>query len=204
VPGYDALLVDLDGVLRRWQTSDIEIESAFALPHGSIRTTAFAPELVVPAITGKTTDAQWRSLTAQRLEHRFGAAHAADAVQAWSTQTGDVDQRTLSVLSACRRLVKLVLVTNATSRLTDDLRALDLFDCFDAIVNSADVGVAKPDAEIFHVALRHVGTTAQRALFIDDTPANVLAAQAVGIKAHTFVGHEPMSAFLQSAGVMGT
>jgi len=95
-----------------------------------------------------------------------------------------------------------VLLTNATSRLGEDLRSLGLHRRFAAVVNSSDVGVAKPAAEIFRMALERAGATADRALFIDDTPANVQAARALGIRSHRFTAHAAMSTFLRHAGVL--
>ena len=94
-----------------------------------------------------------------------------------------------------------MLVTNATSRLSADLHALGLAGFFHAVVNSSEVGVAKPDARIFQVALDYAGIAAGRALFVDDTKANVAAATALGIASHQFTGHESLRAFLRREGV---
>lgn len=199
---YETLLIDLDGVLRHWRCSDIDIESAFGLPAGAIRAAAFDPAIVWPAITGEITDAEWRMRTADRLERQHRIDSAAEAVRQWSSFPGAVDQQVLSLVADCRRALKVVLVTNATSRLVHDLRELSLLDRFDAIVSSAEVGVAKPAAEIFHHALRRVGALPEDAIFVDDTPAHVLAAESLGITSRTFVGHEPMASFLRECGVL--
>lgn len=199
---YEALLIDFDGVLRHWQPSDIDIERAFSLPAGAIRAAAFEPAIMLPAITGKTTDAEWRPQTADRIERQHRIGNAAEAVRQWSSFPGAVDQRVLSLVADCRRALKVVLVTNATSRLVHDLRALSLLEQFDAIVNSAEVGVAKPNAEIFDIALRRVGAPPEGAIFIDDTPAHVLAAESFGITSRTFVGHEQMASFLRECGAL--
>ncbi len=52
---------------------------------------------------------------------------------------------------------------------------------FDAYINSADVGMRKPSAAIFHHALERLGVQAPQAVFIDDLPRNVEAAAALGI-----------------------
>jgi 2-haloacid dehalogenase len=57
------------------------------------------------------------------------------------------------------------------------------FDWFAFILVSGDVGVVKPDARIYRVFLEQVGRPAGECLFIDDSPANVAAAEALGFQA---------------------
>jgi putative hydrolase of the HAD superfamily len=199
---YKALLIDLDGVIRKWHSSDDSIEVTYGLPIGSMRETAFSPELAQPAITGAISDEEWRARIAEKLSHKFGAVRAVDAVTEWTSHPGTVDETTLSLLSACHSSLRLVLVTNATSRLPHDLLALGLSEHFHAVVNSSQVGVAKPSKELFRVALERSGATAAQALFIDDTAANVESASSLGILSHAFAGHQGMSAFLRQAGVL--
>lgn len=47
-------------------------------------------------------------------------------------------------------------------------------------VFSARVGLAKPDAAIYHLAARRFGRRPDELVFLDDHPANVAAAQAAG------------------------
>ena len=121
---YEAILVDLDGVIRHWKPSDESIETAFSLPAGSIRRAAFSPEIVDLAITGAIADEEWRERIAEKLHCQSSATHAREAVALWTEQPGAIDQKVLSLLKDCESSVKLVLVTNATSRLPRDLQAL--------------------------------------------------------------------------------
>jgi epoxide hydrolase-like predicted phosphatase len=51
------------------------------------------------------------------------------------------------------------------------------------IVDSSEIGIRKPDPRIFQHALEILGGIApERALFVDDYPANVEAAEALGIR----------------------
>jgi HAD superfamily hydrolase (TIGR01509 family) len=52
---------------------------------------------------------------------------------------------------------------------------------FDAQILSHEVGLLKPDREIYELTLRHGGLEAGRTLFIDDLPANVEGARAAGM-----------------------
>ncbi len=54
---------------------------------------------------------------------------------------------------------------------------------FDLVVLSNEVGLAKPDPEIYRLALEILDVSAEQALFIDDIAENVAAAQSCGIAA---------------------
>ena len=53
-------------------------------------------------------------------------------------------------------------------------------DMFDAVVISGEVGMRKPDAEIFHYTLSQLELSAAECVFVDDHPANVAAAAQLG------------------------
>jgi putative hydrolase of the HAD superfamily len=58
----------------------------------------------------------------------------------------------------------------------------DLFpEMFDVVVISSEVGMRKPEEEIFRHAAALLGLEPEECVFIDDIEANVLAAEAVGL-----------------------
>jgi putative hydrolase of the HAD superfamily len=57
---------------------------------------------------------------------------------------------------------------------------------FDVLVWSYQLRVAKPDPAIYRYVLEKLGTRPQEALFIDDKPVNVEAANALGMKGVVF------------------
>jgi putative hydrolase of the HAD superfamily len=54
-------------------------------------------------------------------------------------------------------------------------------DLFDAVVRSDDVGVRKPDAEIYLIAASRAAAAPEACVFVDDIPVNVEGARAVGM-----------------------
>ena len=56
-----------------------------------------------------------------------------------------------------------------------------LDDTFDTVIISAEARLMKPDPEIYRLALRNLNVPATDAAFIDDTPANIEAANELGI-----------------------
>jgi len=59
-----------------------------------------------------------------------------------------------------------------------------MLDITDEIILSGGAGYAKPDPRICHAALRQLAASPGSALFIDDTPGHVAAAQALGLAGH--------------------
>lgn len=59
-------------------------------------------------------------------------------------------------------------------------RAWPIDELFELVVDSAFVGVRKPDAEIYELLLDRLGLPAQACLFIDDLEPNVDAARSLG------------------------
>lgn len=181
---HEALVIDLDGVLRSWAgQGTAAIERRHGLPAGSLTTVAFAPDRLLPAVTGRITDAAWRAGVAEELTRRHGADGAA-AVQEWSAPVGEVDEQVLGLVRAQRRLRAVALLSNATDRLRSDLRELGLVDEFDAVFSSAELGVAKPDPEVFARVCAALRLAPERCLFVDDSAEHVAAAASVGLTAH--------------------
>jgi putative hydrolase of the HAD superfamily len=114
-------------------------------------------------------------------------------VAAWSRLEPAIDEQGVALLALARQQVRVVLVTNATTRLEQDLRRRGLLGLADAIVNSSRVGVAKPDPRIFQIAAARAGAIPARCLFADDSAAHVAAAQAAGMTAIRYTSHQDLA-----------
>lgn len=77
---------------------------------------------------------------------------------------------------------KIGLLTNIMPGLLDGLKAIDKVPvlAYDATVDSSTLGVIKPEAAIYAVAEERAGVKPEEILFIDDTKANLTAAEARG------------------------
>src|SRR5262249_25661262 len=75
------------------------------------------------------------------------------------------------------------LVTNNAREFSRGWRAMiPIAELFDAVIDSCEVGVRKPDPAIFSLALRELGGVApEHAVFLDDFPGNVAAARRIGM-----------------------
>ncbi|MER7864222.1 HAD-IA family hydrolase [Amycolatopsis japonica] len=81
--------------------------------------------------------------------------------------------------SVRERGVKTALLSNAPGASDEAKRSLGPF--FDALVFSGEVGVAKPDREVYLLTAGLLDLPADRCVFVDDAPHNVRAAVAAGM-----------------------
>ena len=87
-------------------------------------------------------------------------------------------------LEAVRREGILVaLVSNCADNTRAMLAAKGLLDLADAAILSCEVGVAKPDPEIYLAALQDLGAQPGNAVMLDDQPRFCAGAQASGVRA---------------------
>ena len=69
---------------------------------------------------------------------------------------------------------------------------LPVDDIFELVVDSAFVGMRKPDPEIYELTIERLGDgiSAEECLFVDDIEVNVVAARELGMEAVHFVSNE--------------
>ena len=87
------------------------------------------------------------------------------------------------VLATLRTRVPIVIVSNnLLAEQREKVQQCGLAPHIDALVVSEEAGVAKPDPEIFHIALRTVGAHPSEAIMVGDSwTADVAGAHAAGI-----------------------
>ncbi|MGA9746750.1 MAG: HAD-IA family hydrolase [Nocardioides sp.] len=116
--------------------------------------------------------------------------------------TGPVDD-TVGILSDLHAAgVPVYALTNWSAETfphaTDRYGFLDLFE---DVVVSGQVGVAKPDQAIFEVLRERVGRPLDECVFVDDSAANVAAADRAGMDAIRFTDTGHLRADLRARGL---
>ncbi|MCA2215126.1 HAD family hydrolase [Jidongwangia harbinensis] len=179
-----AMLIDLDGVVRRWDPAvAAAVEARYALEPGVLLTTATQWDAYRPAVTGEITDAEWMRVIAMRLPLPIDDATA--AVAEWQQHRGYVDDEVLAFVRDVRAAGRPVaLGTNATDRLHGDLETLGLTGAFDLVVSSAELKVHKPAPEFFQRACDALGVDRSWVLFVDDDDRAVRGARAAKMPAY--------------------
>lgn len=79
-----------------------------------------------------------------------------------------------------------------------------ILERFRDIVVSGEEGIVKPDPEIYRIACERLGVDPGAAIFIDDSPANVAAANDFGLTGLHFTSAERLRQDLVSLGLLGS
>jgi epoxide hydrolase-like predicted phosphatase len=96
---------------------------------------------------------------------------------------GDIlDHDILDFLRSIKPKYKIGLISNAWGGLRDFIVREKFDDVFDHMVISAEVGVAKPDARIYQIALEQFEVSPNEAVFVDDFIENIEACEKLGMK----------------------
>ncbi|MBM4431378.1 MAG: HAD-IA family hydrolase, partial [Chloroflexi bacterium] len=99
-----------------------------------------------------------------------------------------------------RKSYRTALLSNATLYLDTLLVDHDLAGVFDVIVNSARVGLRKPDPQIYRLTLDRLRLVPAQCLFIDDKERNTLVAQSLGMRVIVFRSVADLMRRLRAAG----
>jgi len=114
---------------------------------------------------------------------------ALDFLQAFYT-SDRFHHEVMDAARALRKKYQVAVLSNAFPAQVDTIReqyGIDVHAEFDVYVNSAMVGMSKPDPGIYELTLERLGVAPSEAIFLDDTLRNVDAARELGLHAIQFV-----------------
>lgn len=114
----------------------------------------------------------------------------AEEVQAMSVGGEVRNEPLLAQIPDLRSRFKIGLLSNVESEAwVQDRFGEPLANYFDAVTVSGEVGVIKPEPEIYLIAAERLGVAPEECLFIDDIERNIDGARAVGMQG--IVYHDP-------------
>jgi len=136
------------------------------------------------------------------LEHMMRASHKQvsreNIINAWNAMLADFRLNSLQFLVQLKNTHSLFLLSNTN---IIHQRSFDKFfkeqtgfeslnSFFKKAYYSHEIGLRKPNKDIFEFVLKDAGITAGETLFIDDSFPNTEAAQKLGIKTHLLLSGE--------------
>jgi len=181
-----AVIWDMGGVLVRTenQAPREHLAQRYGITLKDLYGLVFDSEAAIQATVGQVPEeAVWQNVAATL--HLDANELAAFMQEFWA---GDnLDAGLYQFVKDLHVNYKVGLLSNAWSgaRLALDSR-YHMLGVFDVTIFSAEVGLVKPDPRIFQLVLGRLGVEASQAIFVDDFPANIEAARALGIHAVSF------------------
>jgi putative hydrolase of the HAD superfamily len=163
----------------RWDVAR-ELSQRHGLPRSSVFETLYRTETWRDIERGVGDPEAWKARAHAELETRAGTTLPA-LHEEWRLSQRPIAAN-LALVERLRPPYKVSVLSNADvslrGRLVAEMRILHLFD---DIVCSAEVGMAKPEAEIFRLAAARLGVAPEECVFVDDWDQNIDAARQVGM-----------------------
>lgn len=181
-----ALLVDFGGVLT---TSVLDAFAAFCVAEeididvfrGVVMGASRTPDSPFARVeVGAITQEEFDVVLAAALSDACGKPVAADGLKQRLFAALQADDEMVAAVRAARRSgIRTALVSNSWGG--RDYPREDFDDLFDVVIISGEVGLRKPEPQIFALAAREVGVEPAGCVFVDDFQVNVEGAEAVGM-----------------------
>jgi len=180
-----AVLFDLGGVILRteYQAPRQYLAERLNIEYDDLMRLVFESETSRKASIGMiTTEEHWAALM-QKLKHP-----ASDAQKIRDEFFGGdvLDRELIQLIRSLRGKYKTGLISNAWDDLRQYIVKQKFDDVFDNITISAEVGVVKPEAKIYHIALEQLQVQANEAVFVDDFKVNIEGCEKVGMQGILF------------------
>lgn len=200
-PTVDTVVFDLGGVLVDWD------------PRYLYRT-LFDDEAAMERFLAEVCTPQWNlaqdagrpwaeAVAELSAQHPHHAEHIAAYHTRWLDTLRGPIQPTVDLLAELReRGVRLYALTNWSQETFPLARErFDFLGWFEGIVVSGEERLIKPDPAIFHRLIQRYAIEPARTLYIDDSPKNVVAAEALGMHGWHFQGADALRAHMRALGL---
>ena len=140
---------------------------------------------------GRLSDAQFRSRVREELQL---SASDPQIDEAWNAMLTEPFPESVEVVRRLRLTQRVFLLSNTNSihiRHVQD-RCADLFPLFEKVYLSYELGMRKPDVDIYRHVLDDAGLDASETVFIDDSFRNIEGATGAGIATIHLEHHETL------------
>lgn len=137
----------------------------------------YVSSLLQAANTGQISSKELHQKTAEKLGM---------SLDGWTKKVNDSEQPNVELLDYIKQLkkkYKIAVLSNAGVGVLERKFSAEQLKLFDAKVVSAEVGLYKPQAEIFELTADRLNVQVDECVFVDDLAPYVTAAQSVGMRA---------------------
>ena len=200
----EAVIFDYGGVLSTPPIAGLaEFEQKMGYPDKALRRLLFGDEWDLLE-TGKLTLAEFHDRIVDRSEAALGQRLDLSVYAQFLKELG-VGVHWMMV-QRVRELraegFRTAILTNNVKEWSDFWRSSIPIDLFDVVVDSCEVGLAKPDPAIFLLTCERLGVAPEQAVFLDDTRRHVEGARQVGL--HGILVDDPWAAIAELDAILQT
>jgi putative hydrolase of the HAD superfamily len=194
---FACVLLDFDGVIRKFDAELVAaIEADVGIPKGSVFHAAFEPNLLERVTTGAISRDEWVEAVADKIQ-------SPEAAWGWANIPGTVDWELMAVTDDLRsRGTTVAVLTNGTTSISQEMADLGIDDRFDAIFNSAEIGITKPDPRVFRHVSDALEIPPEHIFFTDDSARKLAGAIEIGMRAEHYTGLDRIQDQLRSVGLL--
>ena len=198
-----AIFFDFGGVLGRLDRPMIaDIEKRYDIPEGGLLKALYGTPEWEAVQVGQRPEEDWWAAIGLKLEGISG--HPVPGIEdEWRGIWSSIDMDVVGLAGWLRESYVVGVLSNWTLRLEKELlEGNGIHGIFHVVINSARVGIAKPDVGIYHHAAQAVGFDPSMCVHIDDLPQNVEGAREAGFAAVHYTGDFPaLEASLRALGI---
>ncbi len=117
------------------------------------------------------------------------------------TQAESVDEDVVGIIDRLSDYTRVLITNSSSEYVRHMLEHFELEPRFDQILVSAEIGMVKPNLDIFQTALEATGLSPAETVFIDDRKENIEGARALGMHGVQFRGAGRLEKSLADLGV---
>ena len=196
---FDVLLFDLGGVLIDFAGFE---ELSRLLPGGVDRGEVRARWISSPSVQrferAEITPREFARGVVRELQLDLGPDEFITAFVAWAR---GLYPGARPLLDRVQDTYRLACLSNS-NKLHTPIHRRSIEPLMDRYYFSDELGLVKPDREVFKHVVRDLDVPPERIAFFDDTPINVVAARHVGMRAYEVDGIAELESQLQGLGVL--
>jgi len=198
------IVFDLGGVLLNINPllSLIEFEKTSGISKEELLLKFASEELFKKFETGSLNTAQFRSNLCRIMNTRVSDS---EIDRIWNKLILDIPLHRVELLQELRKNYRVFLLSNTNSihfdfytREFNEKYGFPMTDLFERLFLSHEIGIHKPDAGIYTFVLENAQIHASETVFIDDSIANVEAAEQLGISGIHISNGQDVTAFFEN------
>lgn len=196
---YDAIIFDLGGVILDLDIAGYRSQMAAAIGYPELGNpmTAKAPQFFYDLERGLITKDQFvAAAKAHAMAERQFAVDEQTFLAAFNSICKGVVPARLDFLMQLRQRYRLFLLSNTNALHAAAFEPMftainperPIASYFDQVFYSHELNERKPDKAAYEAVLARAQLTPEKTVFVDDLEANIIAANALGIRGHHLTG----------------